>query len=272
MPEGPEVRTVARTLSEELKGRRLGGLWQSGLKLRLPVDFAALKGHENRVLEEVASYGKMLFITSEQKTILLVQLGMTGQLVVCPDDAPVKPHTHIRWKLDNQKELRYIDPRRFGLFASCSDAERERLVKRLGPDPFSMTNGCETSLIASIKKSARPIKDVLLDQAVIAGVGNIYASEALFSANVHPARRACDVSESELRALIGHVERILKVAYENRGTTFSNYVDGAGEKGNNQNFLKVFQRCGQPCPTCSSLIERIKQGGRSTFFCAKCQK
>ena len=115
------------------------------------------------------------------------------------------------------------------------------------------------------------IKDVLLDQAIIAGVGNIYASEALFLAHIHPEKLACDITEHAFERLIASIIEVLTRAYDNSGTTFSNYVDGDGQKGNNVKFLKVFQRENMPCLKCSSTIKRIKQSGRSTFYCDKCQ-
>lgn len=272
MPEGPEVKTVARTLAESLVGHSLGTLWHSSHRLRRAVDYQAFKILENKPIDEVSCYGKVLFFSSMEKPILMAQLGMTGQLTVAEQHAPLKDHTHLRWQIRGQdKELRYVDPRRFGLVDVCDEEQKQAIISKLGPDPFSMKDEERLKLIAVMKRSSRSIKEILLDQSVIVGVGNIYASEALFKAGIHPERRGLEISDEQYHALITAVIDILFLAYQNCGTTFSNYVDGSGKKGDNLQFLKVFQRDGEPCLTCNSLILRIKQSGRSTFYCQNCQ-
>lgn len=272
MPEGPEVKTVARTLGENLSGKRLGALWHSELQLRHAVDYRRIRAFEHHVVDNVSCYGKILFIDIDQKPALLAQLGMTGQLTVVKTRAPVAPHTHIRWLLpDSDEELRYVDPRRFGLFDACNAQEKQAHIARLGPDPFSISMREKKQLTEVMRKSTRAIKEILLDQTVLVGVGNIYASEALFRANIHPLRLGVDITTQEYARLINAVIEILHLAYKNCGTTFSNYVDGSGKRGQNITYLKVFQRDKSPCPTCAVPIERIKQNGRSTFFCPRCQ-
>lgn len=273
MPEGPEVKTVARTLADALVGQTLGELWHSPHRLRKEPDYKGLAQLKHKTVSEVVSYGKVLFITADKKPALLAQLGMTGQLMVTDSHAPVAPHTHVRWSLAHcEKELRYVDPRRFGLIDICDEATKKAVLKRLGPDPFSLKKSDYDPLIAAIKKSHRAIKEVLLDQAVIAGVGNIYAAEALFLARINPTMSAASISNPALSRLIDAIIEVMELGYKNCGTSFSNYVDGSGNKGNNINFVKVFQKQGQPCPACKTPITRIKQGGRSTFFCPTCQK
>lgn len=273
MPEGPEVKTVARTLANEVIGKKLGKLWHSPFRLRQTVDYAKFESLYDKCIDGVFSYGKMLFVDVDKKPAFMAQLGMTGQLIVSPIDAPVAAHTHVRWPFKHSDcELRYVDPRRFGLFDVCDQARKQACIEKLGPDPFFMTDQDISPLILVMKRSQRAIKEILLDQTVIAGVGNIYASESLFLANIHPERRGIEISDNEYRRLISAVIQVLHIAYENSGTTFSNYVDGSGQKGKNQQFLKVFQRPGEPCFHCSSLIMRIKQGGRASFYCPLCQK
>lgn len=272
MPEGPEVRTVANTLAQKLVGHKLGKLWHSDFSLRRKVDYERLGSLQNAAIDGVTSYGKMLFISVEQKTAMLAQLGMTGQLKVENADAPVLPHTHIRWPLLNTPlEIRYVDPRRFGLIEACDEEGKKAIISKLGPDPFYFKKKDYPALIFAIKRSRRAIKEVLLDQSVIAGVGNIYASEALFRAFMHPETPAYLLKDSECRVLFASVLEVMEQAFENSGTTFSNYVDGTGQKGNNQAFLRVFQRESLPCILCRTSILRITQGGRSTFFCPRCQ-
>jgi formamidopyrimidine-DNA glycosylase len=273
MPEGPEVKTVARTLAKHLVGQSLGELWHSPHRLRREIDYSALGRLTNQTIDDVSSYGKVLFISANKKPALVAQLGMTGQLTVCNQKAPILPHTHIRWTLKNSSsELRYVDPRRFGLVDVCDEKTKQIVLNKLGPDPFSLKKSQYDALIVAIKNSTRAIKEVLLDQAVIAGVGNIYASEALFLAKIDPQRRAADLSAIEYQRLIPAIIDVMKLAYKNCGTSFSNYVDGSGKKGINIEFVKVFQKSGEPCLVCKTLIIRVKQGGRSTFYCPRCQR
>jgi formamidopyrimidine-DNA glycosylase len=272
MPEGPEVKTVARTLSENLVGERLSELWHSEFTLRRAVNYAHLKLLKHKTITSVKSYGKVLFIHVDNQCAIMAQLGMTGQLVVEERDAPLLKHTHIRWQLENSnRELRYVDPRRFGCFDSCDELRAQQIIDKLGPDPFCITKLQEEQIIKNMRASSRAIKAVLLDQNIISGVGNIYASESLFLARINPLVRACDISYNSYVKLIASIKQVLNLAYKNSGTTFSNYVDGSGTKGKNLEFLLVFQRHAQPCVTCETPITRITQHGRSTFFCAVCQ-
>jgi formamidopyrimidine-DNA glycosylase len=272
MPEGPEVKTIARTLAHEIVGKQLGDLWHSNYSLRKAVDYQVLKRLKNVFVTNVSCHGKVLFINTGKKPIIVAQLGMTGQLTVTSIDAPVLSHTHIRWTLKNtNKEIRYVDQRRFGFFFTCED--EKNVTNKLGPDPFFITEKDFLPLIKVMKKSHRLIKEVLLDQSIVAGIGNIYASESLFLACINPERRAFDITFTEYKKLVPAIIQILKLAYDNCGTSFSNYVDGSGKKGDNLQFLKVFLREGESCIRCkTTIIKRIKQGGRSTFFCPTCQK
>src|SRR5579871_530639 len=234
MPEGPEVKTVARTLACEMVGHELGELWHSHHRLRAAVDYSLLRRVENTVVDGVSAYGKVLFISVDQKPAIMAQLGMTGQLTVTSTKTPVLTHTHLRWPLkDTGRELRYVDPRRFGLIAPCDEEQKEAIINRLGPDPFLMTDNDYTSVIEAMRRSRRVIKDILLEQSIIVGVGNIYASEALFLAKINPSRAGSDISISEYQGLIKAVVVVLTQALKNCGTTFSNYVDGSGKKGDN---------------------------------------
>lgn len=273
MPEGPEVKTVARTLKEALVGKTLNTFWHSPYQLRKPADYKSLKRLTDQTIDDVYSYGKVLFISANKKPFIFAQLGMTGQLMVCPKHEPIMPHTHARWSIEKTaQELRYIDPRRFGLIDSCDEKKQQTIINRLGPDPFSITNKDFERICTALEKSKRAIKEVLLDQSVIAGVGNIYASEALFLAKVNPEKSACTLDKKTCSKIIKAVIEVMHIGYQNCGTTFSSYVDGTGKKGNNINFVKVFQKEGNPCFTCQTKIIRIKQGGRSTFLCSHCQK
>ncbi len=273
MPEGPEVKKIAHTLNLSLKNNCLGELWLSGLKLRKEINTTMLKSRQNMTVTSVDCYGKVLFIHTNKQPILMAQMGMTGQLIIEDQSALLKPHTHVRWQIKNtSKELRYIDIRRFGLIDSCDEAKKTQILSKLGPDPFELDKAGFTKITNSFKKSAKSIKEVLLDQKVLVGVGNIYASEALFNSHINPFAKACDLSAVQAKKLIDSVISILKKAFLNGGTTFSDYVDGDNKKGKNQQFLQVFKREQEPCFICHTNILRIKQSGRSTFFCPSCQE
>lgn len=273
MPEGPEVKTICQNLHESLHDKTLGALWHSDFCLRKPFKTLDLKLRENKKIDKVSSYGKVIFIYSQNKPILMVQLGMTGQLKVQSKEMPIMPHTHVRWELKKSpNELRYVDQRRFGLFDICDEDIKDKIIKNLGQDIFDIKNEQIKSLILNMKKSSRAIKDVLLDQKIICGVGNIYASESLFLAKINPKKRASEIDEKKYHELIDAIIATLNLALKNGGTTFSDYVDGHGQKGQNQKNLKVFQRENEPCFSCGHMILRIKLCGRSTFYCERCQK
>ncbi|MCA9507429.1 MAG: bifunctional DNA-formamidopyrimidine glycosylase/DNA-(apurinic or apyrimidinic site) lyase, partial [Myxococcales bacterium] len=266
-------KTVTTTLKKQLIGKELGRLWHSSLYLRKAVDYGEFRFFENKKISDISCYGKVIFFEIENKTSLLAQLGMTGQLKVEDQDTPLALHTHLRWPLkESAQEIRYVDPRRFGLIDVCDEEKKECIINRLGPDPFCMTTKDYLPLIEAMKKSSRAIKEVLLDQAVIVGVGNIYASESLFMAGIDPKILACKISTARYQKLIAAVKDVMLLAYKNNGTSFSNYVDGSGKKGSNLEYLKVFQKEGENCSRCQTSIVRIKQGSRSTFYCPNCQK
>lgn len=273
MPEGPEIKTVTKTLQESVLEKELGLLWHSSLSLRKAADYQALKTLQNKKVSDISCYGKVIFFKVNEKTSIMAQLGMTGQLKVCEKNSAVEKHTHVRWPLKNTDfELRYVDPRRFGLVDACDEEKKQQIIAKLGPDPFLEDLTKNPVLMAKIAKSERAIKEILLDQSVVVGVGNIYASEALFLAGIKPQRKGSDLNQEQLKNLMAAVITVLNLAFKNNGTTFSNYVDGSGKKGDNLEFLQVFQRAGLSCFKCESVIERIKQGGRSSFYCPKCQK
>lgn len=285
MPEGPEVETVRATLAPQLVGQRLGHAWVSPLPLRTPVTAAALAFVAGGEVQAVLRKGKLLWIELGGQG-LMVRLGMTGQLTVERRTKPAQKHTHLRLPLlppegmvppeqEEQAagfELRYVDPRRFGeVVPYRSAAELAQVCARMGPDPLSWSDHEKCAVMRGLLSTQRAVKEALLDQRLLSGVGNIYAAEALFWAQVAPHQRGCDLSQSEVERVVGATEQVLAAAVRNRGTSFSNYVDARGEKGTNQNALAVFGREGEPCPRCEAPIARVVQGTRSTFWCERCQ-
>lgn len=273
MPEGPEVETVRRTLEPLLVGRTLGAGWASPQKLRTPVTTRQLAFLDKRRVLGLGRHGKLMWLDAEGDVGLLLRLGMTGKFLVEPREKPRHPHTHIVFPLDDgSEELRYVDVRRFGEvvpFKSAKERDAER--ERLGPDPLSWTSEQKAFVVEKLKATKRSLKEALLDQGVVAGVGNIYACEALFVAGLSPLAKGTSVPRAALEELVTAVERVLHEAVEHCGTTFSDFVDALGERGTYISHVHVFRREGEPCPRCGRPVERIVQGGRSTFLCRRCQ-
>ena len=197
---------------------------------------------------------------------------MSGNLILLGASEPVEPHTHLRVALEDDLELRFVDARKFGrvyLFGS-SDELDDFLAERLGPD--SLVELDEKGLAARLRGRKARLKPLLLDQSFLAGVGNLYADEALWESRLHPLRSADSLSVREAYRLARAIRRVLTAAIERRGTSFSTYRDSEGQPGENQDFLNVYGREGQPCPRCGTPIRRIVIGQRSAFFCPRDQR
>jgi formamidopyrimidine-DNA glycosylase len=272
MPELPEVETVVRELRPALVRRRIRAIEVSEQRLRRRWDKAWERALISRRVKSVRRRGKWIVLDLDQDFHLVIHLGMTGQLTVKPAREPVQAHTHLIMSLEGgQKELRFRDVRRFGsatLFADRAQVERFFAQVGLGPEPFSLSPKYWQQRLATTR---RCLKAVLLDQRVVAGVGNIYADESLFQASLHPARLAHQTSAAEATRLRRALVRVLDRAISQRGSSIRDYVGGSGRKGQYQNEFLVYQRAGQPCPRCGVLIECIRLAGRSTHFCARCQ-
>jgi formamidopyrimidine-DNA glycosylase len=273
MPELPEVETIVRKLRHTIAGKRIVAVRLSGKALRRPVraDFASrLRG---RTIRTIHRKGKYLIAEMAPQAYWLIHLGMSGRLFYTKGHAAHPKHTHATICFADGGELLYCDPRRFGLMDIYEASALEDLpeVKKLGRDPLS--NGFDTAwLWPEVVRTRREIKAFLLDQSKIAGVGNIYACEALFRAGLHPARRCNTLSRGEAAALARATRHVLRAAVNHRGTSFSDFRDSDGELGEHQDFLRVFQREGQNCRRCRATIRRMRQGNRSTYFCPRCQQ
>ncbi len=274
MPELPEVENVVRTLRPGLVGRHIDAVRASGLKLRQPIDLPALKRacHNASVLA-VARVGKYLTVDLSTGKVLLAHLGMSGRLVFAPRKEAERPHTHVVLSLDNGVDLRLVDPRRFGLLRVYlrSQLRQSTELAVLGPDPFDAVFTVDY-LRAELRASKQPLKAFLLDQKRVAGLGNIYVCEALYFSRLSPLRRADRVQSVAAARLHAAILDVLSRAIENRGTSFSDYVDADGNAGENQHSLAAYGREGEACPQCSKAITRAVQSGRSTFYCRNCQR
>lgn len=273
MPELPEVETVARGLRAALPGRRI--LSVSLGKTDFIEDPAALEQclPGCRIIA-VRRHGKFLVLDLERagavggRPSLLIHLGMTGQLVVCPAEAPALPHTHVFVSLDNGRELRYTDIRRFGRMLIVEDGEHESTLGELGLDPLEAT---EEEFTAKLRGRRARIKSLLLDQRVLRGMGNIYTDESLWRARIHPMRLAASLKPRELHNLHRGVRAVLLEAIRLRGSSVSDYVDSDGERGEFQLRHRVYQRTGKKCFRCGTKIRRAIVAGRSSHFCPRCQ-
>lgn len=274
MPELPEVETVRRSLLTRLPGRRVTEIQVRDARLRVPVDEAKLRELiAGRRVTDLSRRAKYLIIHFDNQGRLIIHLGMSGQLLVVPAGLPLDKHDHVIFSLDDESELRFRDPRRFGLVVALDESELKDYVPlaQLGPEPLAAD--CKADYLFKRSRGLKqPVKNFLMDQRVIVGVGNIYASESLFLAGIHPLKPAGRISLARWQRLAETVKRVLRDAIRQGGTTLSDFRDSDGNAGYFQVALRVYGRKGEPCLTCRSLIRSQMVAGRSTFYCPKCQR
>jgi formamidopyrimidine-DNA glycosylase len=274
VPELPEVETIVRDLRPVLVGRRISSVQRtSAVKLRRPWDSSWSGLLAGRQIDSIDRRGKWIVWRLEDGAFLVFHLGMTGQLTVVEADTALPDHLHLVINLEGStQQIRFRDTRRFGSstrFANLADLEAHFKENGLGPEPFGLDPKSWRSALAG---TTRAIKSVLLDQTVVAGVGNIYADEALFVAQLHPMRRACDLSRTQAECLRIAIEEVLKAAIDKRGSTIRDYVGGSGLAGGYQEEFRAYNRKGEPCSRCGTLLAALRLGGRSAHYCPKCQK
>jgi formamidopyrimidine-DNA glycosylase len=273
MPELPEVETVVRELRPRLVGRRIAQVQVGKRPLRRR--WRAQWGPElvGKRVQEIRRRGKWILLCLDQECHLVLHLGMTGQLTVEPAHAPVRNHTHLLFGLDRGgKQLRFRDVRRFGsatLFAAPEEVEQFFLESGLGPEPFDLNPKYWQERLAD---SMRCLKAILLDQRVVAGVGNIYADESLFEARLHPALVGKDTTGRQAQRLRKAIVAVLHRAIDKRGSSIRDYIGGSGRKGEFQEEFCVYGRTGLPCLCCGKAIVCVRLAGRSTHYCPRCQK
>jgi formamidopyrimidine-DNA glycosylase len=215
---------------------------------------------------------KYLLLDLDDGTSLMVHLRMTGRLVVAPRDAAPLQFEHLTIELDDGRDLRFADQRKFGRVLPLLPEDVRRLEGRLGPEPLAPRFTAAT-LAAALARRPGKLKSVLLDQRLIAGLGNIYVDEALFRARLHPERTANGLSDHEVRRLHRAIRGVLREGLDARGTTFSSFQDATGAEGSNQRNLLVYGRGGnEACVRCGRRLERIVVGGRGTSYCPRCQR
>jgi formamidopyrimidine-DNA glycosylase len=276
MPELPEVETVRRGLAQAMEGRRINQVVvrRTDLRRPLPENFAdALMG---RTITQLGRRAKYLLIHLDDGTVVLAHLGMSGRMVIeqgTEVEVPARKHEHIAFAVGNGTVIRFSDPRRFGLMDLSTEEglSTHTLLASIGPEPLGDDfNG--PALAVRLKGRKTPIKSALLDQRIVAGLGNIYVCEGLFMAGISPRRSAHTVGARRADRLVAETKQVLRDAIKAGGSTLRDHVTATGETGYFQHNFKVYGREGEACPTCSKPVKRIVQAGRSTFFCASCQR
>jgi formamidopyrimidine-DNA glycosylase len=270
VPELPEVETVVRDLRPLLVGRTFAGIEVGRKALRRKWSRSWVATLLGQRVDGIHRRGKWILIDLGESW-LLVHLGMTGQFTVAAAGAPRETHTHIIFTLDDANELRFRDIRRFGSVTYYpARAKLDAFFARngLGPEPFDLDG---TYWRQSLQNTKRSLKAILLDQTIVAGIGNIYADESLFEAKLHPTTLGMELTPRQAHKLQHALVAVLRRAIERRGASIRDYVGGSGLKGQFQHEFRVYGRTGEPCSRCRAAIEKMTLAGRSTHFCPKCQ-
>ncbi len=271
MPELPEVETTKTSLLP-LIGQTVSAVTvrESRMRWPVPTDLTALQGYQLAQLDRRAKYLLASFIAPDGQSarILLLHLGMSGSLTLTPPDTPLRKHDHVILRFDDI-ELRYHDPRRFGALLWLDDTS-EKLLTKLAPEPLSPDFSSDY-LREMLQNKRVAIKSAIMDNHIVVGVGNIYATEALFHVGIHPARPAQSLTPIEIKRLTTEIKRILAQAIAQGGSTLRDYVHGHGENGYFQQTLDVYGRVGEPCKRCQTPLENLKIGQRASVYCAICQ-
>ena len=268
MPELPEVETTARGIRPHLLGQVIERFIVRERRLRWPVSDSIERLNGQRVAD-VYRRAKYILVTVDQGT-LIWHLGMSGSMRILPVNSPVDRHEHVEMQLGSGQALKFRDPRRFGalLFTDENPLEH-RLLRELGPEPLSEDFNTDY-LHAISRKRNTSIKSLIMDSHRVVGVGNIYASEALFAAGIRPTRAAGSLSKKRLEKLVGSIKQILRGAIEQGGTTLQDFTRVDGKPGYFSQSLKVYG-VKEGCPNCSKPVRQITQHQRSSYFCPKCQ-
>ncbi len=271
MPELPEVETTLRGVRPHLEGRRIAALRVRDGRLRYPVPPELGATLAGRRIEGLRRRGKYLLIDLEGGTVL-IHLGMSGSLRVLPEASPPGPHDHLDLVLAEGPCLRLRDPRRFGAFLWLTGpAEDHPLLAHLGPEPLG--EGFDGDYLYRASRGRRvAVKAFVMDSSVVVGVGNIYASESLFLAGIHPGRAAGRIGLDRYRTLAARIRAVLAAAIEQGGTSLRDFVQEDGSPGYFAQSLRAYGRTDEPCPTCATPIRQVRIGQRSSFYCPRCQR
>ena len=271
VPELPEVETTACGIRPHVVDQPITAVTVRNARLRWPVPGDLPQRLIGNRIEQVERRAKYLLLRTSSGT-LLIHLGMSGSLRILPANTPAQTHDHVDLVFANHTCLRLRDPRRFGSMLWCdSDPHTHKLLRTLGPEPLGESFDGDY-LFSATRNRQVDIKQLLMKQDIVVGVGNIYASEALFLAGINPRRAAGKTTRQQCTHLAMEVKKVLTYAISQGGTTLRDYVGSNGDTGYFQLKLNVYGKEGEPCPTCKAPIKQIRQGQRSTFYCGQCQK
>jgi formamidopyrimidine-DNA glycosylase len=266
MPELPEVQTVINSLAPRIVSKTIRAVDLIRADILTPPGFDLLGGLLGRTVADISRRGKRIVITLDDANRFYIHLGMTGRLTIEPPGSQRIKHTHFLLAFDGF-EMHFRDPRRFGGIWWLGQA-LDPSESLMGPEPLTLD---WKALKFRLAMTSKFVKVALLDQRIVAGLGNIYADESLFGAGVHPLTPANQLDDEQIKKLTRSIKKVLRLALAHRGSTLRDYVDAEGGRGAFQNLHQVYDRAGEPCRVCGRNITRIVLGGRSTCFCQTCQ-
>lgn len=268
MPELPEVQTIVATLRPRILGRVIRSVTLFRTDIVTPAGADLVSHLTGRAVRDVSRRGKRIVFTLDDGNRFYIHLGMTGQLTVASPKVAAGTHTHLELDVGRGSVLRFRDPRRFGGLWWLG-GEAGAADSGMGPEPLTLRPG---QLARRLARTTRAVKNALLDQRVVAGLGNIYVDEALFAAGIHPLSRANTLTSGQVARLNRAIKTTLRRALRHRGSSLRDYVDADGAAGGFQQLHRVYDRAGEKCRSCRATIDRIVLGGRSTHFCPICQR
>ena len=271
MPELPEVETSRRGIEPHILNKKVSDIVIRQKQLRWPITAGLKKQCTNQTIKHVERRGKYILLRTDTGTVI-IHLGMSGSLRILNKNTPAEKHDHLDIIFDNNKILRFRDPRKFGcVLWTKSDPLKHKLLKKLGPEPLESSFNADYLFECSRNRKIA-IKSFLMNSHIVVGVGNIYANESLFSAGINPKRAANKISLQRYQKLVPAIKQILLQSIEQGGTTLKDFINEEGKPGYFQQTLNVYGRASKPCVTCGCTIKQITQAQRSTFYCSQCQR
>jgi len=272
MPELPEVETVVRQLRKTVVGFNIVKIWHDVPKLLLPTPSFFEESVQGKTIRDVQRRAKLIVFTLSGECFVIVHLKLTGRLLVRRQADASDDYVHVVLQLDRGKEIRFADIRKFGWLKVVTEkTELQKIFDEYGPEIFSPRFSFE-QFYGRIKKTSRPIKPLLMDQAFLAGIGNLYADESLFRAGVYPKDKAAFLTKERVSRLFDSLQAVLREAIRYGGSSVDDYVDTNSDKGRFTSHLRVYGRQGKPCIICKTPIRKMTYRGRGTHYCPKCQK
>ena len=271
MPELPEVETSVNGIKPWLEQKEIQqiNIYNDSLRWKIPAQLA--KNYKNRKIQSITRRAKYILLHLDKKETIIMHLGMSGSVSILQTQQDLLKHDHFEIITTDGTILRYNDPRRFGCILVCDDYKQHKLIKNLGPEPLTAEFDGKY-LKNKAKNKTQAVKNFIMDGKIVVGVGNIYASEALFMAGINPLKSAQKVSLIKYQELAGNIKKVLSKAIQAGGTTLKDFINADGKPGYFAQELLVYGRKDQPCVQCAQAITQITIGQRSSFYCKKCQK